>query len=1185
MRYDHLKDSLDLALAVLERYKSAGIELDEEEEAMVDQIASFASRKANAGTAAADDDEAPVTNVPPLRALSGELSSPPSSHLPMADSNSRASSAATPQGASGGDRIKGLINKLRKAADSGALMKELVKKSEAVDGLAALSLKCAEASRERTVLADTLIHGICELAINPESSKSVLKASMNPVNEFGSLHNLKESVTQDVSTTGISLYFLQKSYQVLENPLTQELIGGITTEYGESARECAVDADESATSVDATPRDGHRKRSAADSRPHSTSGINYDLSDSMASNTMFRAQRSDGFTQVVTIVNPYVEQVRACFNSKEINEHDGHLFLPFVVDSEAVGVGVVYGWAEVLSQNRMQILSAIQGLSAVSIRNLTLNEDLVWQHDTANAMLAMAERLTIDNIDERSLTDAIIKTAKQLTEADRCSVFVVRGDKMRAYFENNPNPVVIPKHAGIAGHVASTGEVVNIEDAYLDDRFNRSVDKQTGYRTRSILCMPIHYNDQIIGVAQLINKKSIFRAVNTPSPNPAASMARRRNTVRSIEITRSFSRRDEDLFANFSTFVGASLRACRITQNLREEREKSDAILEVVTVLSQTDIRDVNAIVGHVMLGARRLLHADRASLFLVDKEQGELYSEVADSTAGQQIRFPIGTGIAGTVAATGEAENIHDAYHDTRFNRDVDLKLGYRTKSILCEPIVLRGEVLAIAQLINKLDTSEDDIAAPSTASIMPSITSSNNNLLSAKKGSTSGGGGDISPNGSISTLSTSLTVKRKSFSQTQQKVIPFTEKDQETFRTFARFAGISISNSHLLRFAVQAGEELIALNARMDNRDGDGSPFSRRGSLISSPPIQRITDSERAEIMSIDLGDMNFTSADFNIFAARENATKPSDTAVAIIWKLMMSTGLPQMFDCDEETMLNFILHCRKKYRKVPYHNFFHVVDVCQTLYTFLFQGDVRDFLTDLDCYVLLITALVHDLDHMGVNNSFHLKTDSPLGILSSASGNTSVLEVHHCNLAIEILEDPTANIFSGLSTPERSEAYKAMIEAILATDMARHGDLVKRFEATIAENAKDESNEFVFNKDDPLHRKVVREIALKAADISNVTKPFEVSRLWAVAVTEEFYQQGDKEKAKGVEVLPMFDRSQKTELAKGQLGFINFVAEKFFTTVIGLGFRGMQFALDNLANNKKEWNAILEADTPRP
>jgi len=100
-----------------------------------------------------------------------------------------------------------------------------------------------------------------------------------------------------------------------------------------------------------------------------------------------------------------------------------------------------------------------------------------------------------------------------------------------------------------------------------------------------------------------------------------------------------------------------------------------------------------------------QLLNADRASLFLVEGDFLEL--QVAENLeALGEIRFPVGTGIAGAVAETGESIRIDDAYADPRFNPEIDRSTGYRTRSILCLPVKNQhGDVFAVAQLLNRRD------------------------------------------------------------------------------------------------------------------------------------------------------------------------------------------------------------------------------------------------------------------------------------------------------------------------------------------------------------------------------------------------------------------------------------------------------------------------------------------------
>uniref|UniRef100_A0ABI7YZ70 Phosphodiesterase n=2 Tax=Felidae TaxID=9681 RepID=A0ABI7YZ70_FELCA len=120
---------------------------------------------------------------------------------------------------------------------------------------------------------------------------------------------------------------------------------------------------------------------------------------------------------------------------------------------------------------------------------------------------------------------------------------------------------------------------------------------------------------------------------------------------------------------------------------------------------------------SHQEIYAKNLVNADRCALFQVDHKNKELYSDLFDIgeekegkpvfKKTKEIRFSIEKGIAGQVARTGEVLNIPDAYADPRFNREVDLYTGYTTRNILCMPIVSRGSVIGVVQMVNKLSGS----------------------------------------------------------------------------------------------------------------------------------------------------------------------------------------------------------------------------------------------------------------------------------------------------------------------------------------------------------------------------------------------------------------------------------------------------------------------------------------------
>jgi putative ABC transport system ATP-binding protein len=101
------------------------------------------------------------------------------------------------------------------------------------------------------------------------------------------------------------------------------------------------------------------------------------------------------------------------------------------------------------------------------------------------------------------------------------------------------------------------------------------------------------------------------------------------------------------------------------------------------------------------------LLHAERASLFLVDRDRHQLVMRVAqDMPDGDYVRIPLASGIAGAAAMSGEIVRVDDAYADPRFNQAVDAETGFRTRSMLCLPLQDRaGRVFAVTQLLNRRD------------------------------------------------------------------------------------------------------------------------------------------------------------------------------------------------------------------------------------------------------------------------------------------------------------------------------------------------------------------------------------------------------------------------------------------------------------------------------------------------
>ena len=129
-----------------------------------------------------------------------------------------------------------------------------------------------------------------------------------------------------------------------------------------------------------------------------------------------------------------------------------------------------------------------------------------------------------------------------------------------------------------------------------------------------------------------------------------------------------------------------------------------NALLRVSKALA-TEIR-LDDLLQVIVEKAAEVMDADRATLFLYDESRNELWSKTTQRLEIKEIRLPLGVGIAGTVAETRTPINIPDAYADARFDPDFDKETGYRTRSILCLPLIGNGDrLIGVIQVLNKKD------------------------------------------------------------------------------------------------------------------------------------------------------------------------------------------------------------------------------------------------------------------------------------------------------------------------------------------------------------------------------------------------------------------------------------------------------------------------------------------------
>ncbi|EKX46145.1 hypothetical protein GUITHDRAFT_70918, partial [Guillardia theta CCMP2712] len=263
--------------------------------------------------------------------------------------------------------------------------------------------------------------------------------------------------------------------------------------------------------------------------------------------------------------------------------------------------------------------------------------------------------------------------------------------------------------------------------------------------------------------------------------------------------------------------------------------------------------------------------------------------------------------------------------------------------------------------------------------------------------------------------------------------------------------------------------------------------------------------------------------------------------DDLLHLTLEIFLEVGVHEKLGIPTDKMKRFILGVRDRMLDNPYHNWTHVFDVMQTVYSLATMCRAFDKLSDIQTFALIVSALCHDLEHPGVNNLFLIKSRSSLATLYN---ETSILEKHHAFRAFELMFHANTDLLSSFTPEQYADFREIMMSIILATDMARHGDYMARLKQILAEN---EGKEGQIEVDELF----LMEIIIKCADTANVLKPFEVAKKWALRVTDEFFLQGDMERASGMEVTPICDRTSQSRVAV-QKGFIDFVITPFYTLV---------------------------------
>jgi adenylate cyclase len=305
----------------------------------------------------------------------------------------------------------------------------------------------------------------------------------------------------------------------------------------------------------------------------------------------------------------------------------------------------------------------------------------------ANVLLEVSRRCAAMQTLDGLLETLVEMTSRELS-CDRGTLFLNDAASSELYSRvaqgGLSHEIRILNNTGLAGHVFQSGEPIMAADAYADPRFNPGVDERTGYRTQSIICVPVRtLTGETIGVMQCLNKKDGV-----------------------------FTAEDLELLSEMTSQAAVALQSQQYVEQIQQIRLKERAFLQLVSDINSEF--DLSNVLSRVVAEAIAMLNAERATIFLHDPATGTLFSRVFAGSEMSEIRFPSHLGIAGTVFTSARSINIPYAYADLRFNPSFDRQTGFFTRSILCVPLVnAENRVIGVTQVLNKkggVFTDEDE-------------------------------------------------------------------------------------------------------------------------------------------------------------------------------------------------------------------------------------------------------------------------------------------------------------------------------------------------------------------------------------------------------------------------------------------------------------------------------------------
>jgi GAF domain-containing protein len=296
------------------------------------------------------------------------------------------------------------------------------------------------------------------------------------------------------------------------------------------------------------------------------------------------------------------------------------------------------------------------------------------------AALIEASKLLNATLDRDEVLRRLMTLAARGVDADRATLYLLDAARRElrsiVALGEDLHEIRLPLKEGLAGYVARSGETVNVTDAYADPRFGRRIDEETGYRTRTVLTVPMHDpQGQIGGVVQALNKRQGL-----------------------------FSQADERYLLALAEHAAQALENARLHASLAAENQRLSFLCHISSLM-KTDTR-LGDVLLTVLEGTTGILEAESSAILLWDRRRRRLvFVTVAGPKERElmEIEVPLEGSIAGWVLQNETSVIVNDVQHDPRFFGGADERTGLVTHTLIGAPLQVRDKMMGVLEVMNK--------------------------------------------------------------------------------------------------------------------------------------------------------------------------------------------------------------------------------------------------------------------------------------------------------------------------------------------------------------------------------------------------------------------------------------------------------------------------------------------------